>query len=86
MGADAVGKRELPAALLERADVIVCDDVATALNAGELQHATPGIHSRARARPDLVSAGPLTPSPTSAASGAEDAAIAAAALRGINLP
>jgi len=92
MGADTVGKQELPVALLERAEVIVCDDVATALKAGELQHATPAIHSRVRSWPDLVSAGPLTRREDAitvadlCGIGAEDATIAAAALRGINLP
>jgi ornithine cyclodeaminase/alanine dehydrogenase-like protein (mu-crystallin family) len=68
------------------------DDVVTALNDGELQHATPEIRSRVRAWPDLVSDGPLTGRKDAitvadlCGIGAEDAAIAAAALRGINLP
>lgn len=91
MGADTVAKQELPVALLERAEVIVCDDVATALHAGELQHATPEIHSRVRAWPDLVSAGPLTRGGGAitvadlCGIGAEDAAIAAAVLRSVDL-
>lgn len=39
LGADTVGKQELPVALLDRAALLVCDDLATAREAGELQHA-----------------------------------------------
>ncbi len=91
LGADTVGKQELPVALLERAGVIVCDNIATALKAGELQHAPPAIQARAIAWPELAAAEP--PARTAEAItiadlcgiGAEDAAIAAAALRSIDL-
>ena len=48
LGADTVGKQELPSALLETADLIVCDSVTTASYAGELQHATEPTRNRAR--------------------------------------
>ena len=91
LGADTVGKQELPVTLLARADLIVCDNIATAVNAGELQHATPTTQARAIAWPELAAAG--TPAREVGAItiadlcgiGAEDAAIAAAALRGVDL-
>ena len=89
LGADTVGKQELPVALLERADLIVCDSVDTAAHAGELQHASPTTRARAVAWPDLAVVPPAERSPTAVTVadlcgiGAEDAAIAAAALRGM---
>ena len=41
VGSDTAGKQELAADLLARAEVVVCDDVALAAHAGELQHARP---------------------------------------------
>ena len=46
MGADMVGKREVAADLIEGADVLVCDSIAVAGHAGELQH-MPAHHDRA---------------------------------------
>lgn len=91
LGADTVGKQELPVALLGSADLIVCDNIATALKAGELQHATPTIQARAVAWPELAAGG--APARSFGAItiadlcgiGAEDAAIAAAALRSVDL-
>lgn len=37
MGADAPGKRELDPALIDRADLIVCDDIGQCLDHGEIQ-------------------------------------------------
>ena len=91
LGADTVGKRELPLGLLDRADLIVCDDVATARHAGELQHVSRTIQDRAIAWPELAIAGPVPRSPAAitvadlCGIGAEDAAIAAAALTTIDL-
>lgn len=87
LGADTVGKQELPVDLVAGADLIVCDDIATAVVAGELQHATPATQARAMGWPDLAAQGPprREVGAISVADlcgiGAEDAAIAAAALR-----
>jgi ornithine cyclodeaminase len=91
LGADTVGKQELPVALLGRADLIVCDNIATALKAGELQHAAPTVQARAIAWPELAAGGPPTRKVGAitiadlCGIGAEDAAIAAAALRSVDL-
>jgi ornithine cyclodeaminase len=91
LGADTAGKQELPVALLDRADLIVCDNIATALKAGELQHATPATQARAIAWPDLAAGGPPARNARAitiadlCGIGAEDAAIAAAALRNLDL-
>ena len=91
LGADTVGKQELPVALLDRADLIVCDNIATALKAGELQHATPTIQARAVAWPELAAGGSSARDVDAitvadlCGIGAEDAAIAAAALRSVDL-
>ena len=91
LGADTVGKQELPVTLLGRADLIVCDNIATALKAGELQHATPTIQARAVAWPELAAGGPPARNVSAitiadlCGIGAEDAAIAAAALRSVDL-
>lgn len=91
LGADTVGKQELPVTLLGRADLIVCDNIATALKAGELQHAAPTIQARAVAWLELAAGGPparqfgaITVADLCGI-GAEDAAIAAAALRCFDL-
>jgi len=92
LGADTVGKQELPVDLLTRADLIVCDDIATAVIAGELQHATPAVQSRAIGWPGLAAEGPPKRHGESitvadlCGIGAEDAAIAAAALTSVDLP
>ncbi len=86
LGADTVGKQELPSALLETADLIVCDSVTTASYAGELQHATEPTRNRARewAMLPIHASIPRKPGATTIADlcgiGAEDAAIAMAAL------
>ena len=91
LGADTVGKQELPVTLLGRADLIVCDNIATASKAGELQHATPTIQARAVAWPELAAGGPPARNVSAitiadlCGIGAEDAAIAAAALRSVDL-
>jgi ornithine cyclodeaminase len=91
LGADTVGKQELPVELLGRADLIVCDNIATALKAGELQHATPAIQARAIAWPELAAGGRSARNAEAitiadlCGIGAEDAAIAAAALRSVDL-
>jgi len=91
LGADTVGKQELPVTLLGRADLIVCDNIATASKAGELQHATPTIQARAVAWPELAAGGPPARNVSAitiadlCGIGAEDAAIAAAALRCVDL-
>ena len=91
LGADTVGKQELPVDLLARADLIVCDNIATAVVAGELQHATPTIRARAIGWPELAAEGPPTRDAEAitvadlCGIGAEDAAIAAAALRSVDL-
>jgi ornithine cyclodeaminase len=91
LGADTVGKQELPVTLLGRANLIVCDNIATAVKAGELQHATPAIQARAIGWPDLAAGGPPTRTAEAitvadlCGIGAEDAAIAAAALRSVDL-
>jgi ornithine cyclodeaminase len=92
LGADTVGKQELPVELLAIADLIVCDNLVTAAKAGELQHATPAIQARAIGWPELAAGGPLQRSADAitvadlCGIGAEDAAIAAAALRSTVLP
>jgi len=76
---------------MDRADLIVCDNVATARQAGELQHASRAIQDRAIAWPELAGAEPVPRSPGAitvadlCGIGAEDAAIAAAALTTIDL-
>ena len=91
LGADTVGKQELPVALLGRADLIVCDNIATAVKAGELQHATPAIQARAVAWPELAAGGSSARNVGAitiadlCGIGAEDAAIAAAALNSVDL-
>jgi len=91
LGADTVGKQELPVTLLGRADLIVCDNIATASKAGELQHATPTIQARAVAWPELAAGGPPARNVSAitiadlCGIGAEDAAIAAVALRSVDL-
>lgn len=90
LGADTVGKRELPLALLEMADLVVCDSVATALHAGELQHAGKRVRDHAVNWPDIAAKqvpatrrdGSITIADLCGI-GAEDAAIAQAALAGI---
>ena len=83
LGADTIGKQELPVALLDRAVLLVCDDLATARQAGELQHAPDTTKDRAVAWPDLAAAHRLARA-TEAITiadlcgiGAEDAAISA---------
>jgi ornithine cyclodeaminase len=91
LGADTVGKQELPVTLLARADLIVCDNIATAVTAGELQHASPAIQARAIGWPELAAGGWSARSAEAitiadlCGIGAEDAAIAAAALRSVDL-
>lgn len=89
LGADTVGKQELPTALLDRADLIVCDDLATARQAGELQHASEATASRARSWPDIAANGIAERSRQAitiadlCGIGAEDAALAEAAVAGL---
>jgi ornithine cyclodeaminase len=91
IGADTEGKHELPAGLLDRADLLVCDDVATAGAAGELQHASTATKARAVAWPALAVAGPVSRTASAVTVvdlcgiGAEDAAIATAALVSLGL-
>lgn len=91
MGADTAGKQELAPALLDTAELVVCDSVATALHAGELQHASPATQDRAVGWPDLAVRGrpPRSDASITIADlcgiGAEDAAIAIAAVRSLEL-
>ena len=54
VGSDTPGKQELAAALLARAEVIVCDDIDLASRAGELQHADAGVRARAVTLGDVL--------------------------------
>jgi ornithine cyclodeaminase len=54
VGSDTAGKQELAAALLARAEVVVCDDVSLAAHAGELQHAGTDVRDRAVTLGDVL--------------------------------
>lgn len=53
VGADTRGKRELDVEVLDRAGVLVCDDVTLSSHVGELQH-VPQHRPRALGLPELV--------------------------------
>jgi len=54
VGSDTAGKQELGAALLARAEVVVCDDVDLASHAGELQRADADVRARAITLGDVL--------------------------------
>ncbi len=88
MGADTVGKQELPVALLTRAAVLASDDPATAAISGDCQHLPAEVRARVRPWPHVLlekvpgrrSADQITIADLCGI-GAEDAAIASLAIR-----
>ena len=89
LGADTRGKQELPSALLRRADLLVCDDIGTARQAGELQHADALTAARAVAWPRFLADGTAREASAITISdlcglGAEDATIASAAIAALS--
>jgi ornithine cyclodeaminase len=83
VGSDTAGKQELAADLLALAEVVVCDDLALASHAGELQHADRSVRDRAVTLGEVLTArrpGRTTSEQITVADlcgvGAQDAAIA----------
>lgn len=54
VGSDLPGKRELDQAALERADRLVCDDLAQSLRIGELQYGSDALAKRATSLGDII--------------------------------
>ena len=83
VGSDLPGKRELDQAALDRADRLVCDDLAQSLRIGELQHASDASARHATSLGDIITGrAPARNSPGEiticdlSGTGAQDTAIA----------